>query len=209
MHAVPVLILSVMQENTKSYLVLFTRVLFTSFFSNCASRVLLTKNWKSFTAEQNFYIFFYQNCNLLIPRPSPKLQENIQYFKTWHFFSFFPLFVGNFCPPRSEHLKLMRIRNPGFSCIYFFFSHRCNARSTCCTLTRCRARAHAILLTNSIPVHVQLLPSAMHVHAVLVPHPDPVVGHIVTNHQPRRTIRTCDTKNKWLFPDPFIFFRER
>jgi hypothetical protein len=41
----------------------------------------------------------------------------------------------------------------------------------------------------------------MHVHAVLVPHPDPVVGHIVTNHQARRTIRTCDTKKQ---VNPFL-----
>jgi hypothetical protein len=44
---------------------------------------LITKNRKKFIAEIKF-IFFYQNCNLLIPRPSlrtSKLQENFSSLK--------------------------------------------------------------------------------------------------------------------------------
>jgi hypothetical protein len=48
----------------------------------------------------------------------------------------------------------------------------------------------------------------MHVHAVLVPHPDPVVGHIVTNHQARRTIRTCDKKTSESFLILWIFIEK-
>ncbi len=67
-------------------------------------------------------IFWIKNCKKLIPRPpqkDPKLQEmpstskeNIQYFKTWKFFTFL-YFCGSFLPfliqIRIQQLKLMRI----------------------------------------------------------------------------------------------------
>ncbi len=46
-----------------------------SIFSNCVSRsssesrVLMTKNWKKFTAGRFFCIVLNKNCNILIPKP--------------------------------------------------------------------------------------------------------------------------------------------
>ncbi len=69
-------------------------------------RVFLTKNWKTFIAEKNilYFIFFWLKCNFLIlvlhkRRPSYRRtlqpsKENIQHFKTWHFFLFLRVFFA-------------------------------------------------------------------------------------------------------------------
>ncbi len=71
-------------------------------------RVLMTKNWKKFTAENFFFFFFFfKNCNLLslglhkgrsnYRRSLHPSKENIQLFKTWNFLIFFD-FCGSFLP---------------------------------------------------------------------------------------------------------------
>ncbi len=45
--------------------------------SNSESRVLMTKNWKKFTAVKLLYIFLIENCKSLILRP-PKRTQRLQ-----------------------------------------------------------------------------------------------------------------------------------
>ncbi len=114
-------------------------------FSNCGSgsgsgsrsRVLMTKNWKTFTAEKKFLFFWsklaiYFSLGLHKERPSFRrsLQHSnkvIQHFKHENSL-FFSIFVVHFCPPgsgsgsafwmqiRFQQLKIMRFRtrNPAY-----------------------------------------------------------------------------------------------
>ncbi len=88
------------------------------FESGSRSRVLMTKDWKQFTAEKKYYFFDKKIAIYLhAGRPSYKRilqvsKEKIQHFKIWNFFPFY-IFVGHFCSPgsgsRSSRQKSMRI----------------------------------------------------------------------------------------------------
>ncbi len=96
--------------------------------SSSESRVLMTKNWKKFTAEKKWIFFFFIAIYLYLGlhkgrtsyrRSLQPSEKNIQHFKTWKFFTF-SIFVGHFCPPgsgsgNSNKCGSMRIRiqNPG------------------------------------------------------------------------------------------------
>ncbi len=67
------------------------------------SRVLMTKNWKKFTVETTFLIFFWSQTTIYLSLglikyvqatgKAFKPQENIQYTKTWNFSTFFLFFA--------------------------------------------------------------------------------------------------------------------
>ncbi len=70
------------------------------------------KFWKLCSWIYIYLYFLNKKCNLLFLRPSYRrslhpTKDNIQHFKTWHFFTF----VGHFCPPGSgsSRPKWMRI----------------------------------------------------------------------------------------------------
>ncbi len=87
------------------------------------SRVLMTKIWKTLTAE-NFFLYFFDKNFLGLRKGRPNYRrslqtekENIQYFKTRNFFPF----MGHHCPPGSGSIRtkwlqiLIRIQNTGYN----------------------------------------------------------------------------------------------